>query len=97
MSNEDRQNIDFDYANKLKILSDLHELTIQSKQDCIKKRWRYTRKSGEKVIFADLFSKIVKWVDVFKQIGDTVVQYDPVHAVLPWAGVRFLLQVCSLQ
>lgn len=44
----------------------------------------------------DLFRKIVKWIDLFKQVGDTVVQYDPVHAALPWAGVRFLLQVCSI-
>ena len=28
-----------------------------------------------------------------KQIGDTVVQYGPGHAALPWAGVRFILQV----
>lgn len=28
-----------------------------------------------------------------KQIGDTVVQYGPGHSALPWAGVRFILQV----
>jgi hypothetical protein len=43
-----------------------------------------------------LFSKLVKWIDLFKQVGDVAVQYDPVHAVLPWAGVRFLLQVCDV-
>lgn len=26
-------------------------------------------------------------------IGDTIVQYDPGHAALPWAAVRFVLQV----
>jgi len=30
-----------------------------------------------------------------KEIGDIVVQYDPVHAVLPWAGVRFIPMVCD--
>lgn len=45
----------------------------------------------------DLFSKIVKWIDIFKQVGDAAVQYDPVHAALPWAGVRFLLQVRGIQ
>jgi len=59
------------------------------------KRWRYKRKSGETVVFQDLFAKIVKWIDLFKQIGDNAVQYDPVHAALPWAAVRFLLQVCA--
>ena len=36
---------------------------------------------------------MVNWIDKFKQIGDTVVQYDPGHAALPWAGVRFILQI----
>jgi len=97
MSGEDRKHINFSYPNKLNILSDLLKLTEQSKKECIEKRWRYTRKSGETVIFVDLFSKIVKWIDLFKQVGDTAVQYDPVHAALPWAGVRFLLQVCDIK
>jgi hypothetical protein len=96
MSDEDRKNINFSLPDKLNILSDLLELTMQSKQECIKKRWRYTRKSGETVIFVDLFSKIVKWINLFKEVGDIAVQYDPVHAALPWAGVRFLLQVCGM-
>lgn len=29
----------------------------------------------------------------FKEIGDIIVQYDPGHAALPWAGFRFLLMV----
>lgn len=27
----------------------------------------------------------------------SAVQYDPIHAALPWAGIRFLLQVCHVQ
>ncbi|GLA12779.1 hypothetical protein AnigIFM62618_008735 [Aspergillus niger] len=27
------------------------------------------------------------------EVADAAVQYDPVHAALPWAGVRFLLQL----
>jgi hypothetical protein len=38
-------------------------------------------------------AKVAKWADRFKEIGDIAVQYDPAHAALPWAGVRFLLQV----
>jgi hypothetical protein len=33
---------------------------------------------------------------MFKQVGDVAVQYDPAHAALPWAGIRFLLQVCKI-
>lgn len=45
------------------------------------------------MILRDIFNKMVIWINMFKQIGDTVVQYDPGHAALPWAGVRFILQV----
>ena len=41
----------------------------------------------------DLFSRIVVWIQKFVQIGDVAVQYDPGHAALPWAAIRFLLQV----
>jgi hypothetical protein len=96
MSDEDRKNINFSCPEKLGILSDLLEVTEKSRKECVKKRWRYTRKSGETVIFADVFSKIAKWINIFKDVGDAAVQYDPVHAALPWAGIRFLLQVCSI-
>ena len=39
------------------------------------------------------FDKIVHWVQEFLAIGDTIVTYDPGHAALPWAAMRFLLQV----
>lgn len=97
LSDKDRENIDFIRPNKLIILSELLELITTSKERCIEKRWRYKRKSGETIIFVDLFTKIAKWINVFKQVGDTAVQYDPVHAALPWAGVRFLLQVCNIE
>ena len=93
LNDEDRRNIDFSRPDKLKPLADLHALTEKSKQECIKKRWKYTRKSGETVILRDVFDKIIRWIDIFKQVGDVAVQYDPVHTALPWAGIRFVLQV----
>ena len=48
---------------------------------------------GEEIVLRDVGAKILHWVDNFKQIGDIIVQYDPMHAALPWAGFRFLLQV----
>ena len=96
LSEKEKQNIDFDRPDKLDVLSDLLALTERAKKDCVSKRWKYTRKSGESVILMDLFAKVIKWIDLFKQVGDNAVQYGPVHAALPWAGVRFLLQVCIL-
>jgi len=39
--------------------------------------------------------RLVGWITKFKEVGDIAVQYDPVHAALPWAGVRFILLVRS--
>ena len=41
----------------------------------------------------DVFNGISTWIDKFKKVGDMAVQYDPGHAALPWAAVRFFLQV----
>jgi hypothetical protein len=93
LNDEDRHNIDFSRPDKLESLVDLLALAENSKKECIKKMWKYTRKSGETVILRDVFDKIIKWIDIFKQVGDQAVQYDPGHAALPWAGIRFVLQV----
>lgn len=91
----DRNLVTFDGQHKLEVLSDLGQLVTSARKKSIEKRWRFHRPgSRQTVILHDLFSKIVVWIDRFKAIGDIVVQYDPVHAALPWAGIRFLLQVC---
>ena len=74
-------------------IASLLAVVQESERVCISRQWRYKRKSGEIVVLRDLFGKVVKWLQRFKEIGDIVVQYDPVHAALPWAGVRFLLEV----
>jgi hypothetical protein len=43
--------------------------------------------------FRKCFDKIIQWLDKFKGIGDVVSSFDPVHAALPWAAFRFVLQV----
>jgi hypothetical protein len=36
---------------------------------------------------------MLSFIDKFKEAGDVAVSFDPVHAALPWAGIRFVLQV----
>ncbi|TVY26062.1 Vegetative incompatibility protein HET-E-1 [Lachnellula hyalina] len=91
LSAEDKANINFSY-DKLETLSSLHTDAKDAQKKCEDNRLHFKRRSGEKVILRDLFGKVVKWIDLFKQVGDTAVQYDPGHAALPWALVRFLLQ-----
>lgn len=93
LPDDDKRNINFSRPDKLNILADLHAEAEKAKQRSIETRWKYTRRNGETVILRDLFEKIVRWIDTFKQIGDVAVQYDPAHASLPWAGIRFILQV----
>jgi hypothetical protein len=95
LPDDDKQNINFS-SDKLGILSELHAEAEISKQKCINSRWKHTRKSGETVIIRDVFDKIVRWIDIFKQVGDIAVQYDPAHAALPWAAIRFVLQIHSM-
>lgn len=92
----DRQQLDFYKGqDRVDILADLQMLTESAKGQCIKKRWQFRRpvRNGETIVLRDIFHKMVVWINMFKQIGDTVAQYDPGHAALPWAGVRFILQV----
>ena len=93
---DDKRNINFSCPDKLNILADLHAETERSRRKSVESRWKYTRKSGETVIIRDIFEKIIRWIDIFKQVGDVAVQYNPMHAALPWAGIRFVLQVCSM-
>jgi hypothetical protein len=56
------------------------------------KRWKATI-GGKEVILRDVLGKIIRWIDHFKAAGDIAVQFDSGAASLPWAAVRFLLQV----
>lgn len=93
LSSNEKRHINFSRPDKLNVLAELHADAEKLRQRSIASRWKYTRKSGETVVIRDVFEKIVRWIDTFKQIGDVAVQYDPAHASLPWAGIRFLLQV----
>jgi hypothetical protein len=65
----------------------------QAKRDeSAKKRWRISRRGKQDVIVRDVMEKIIFWIDRFKDVGDNAVQYDPGHAALPWAAIRFILQ-----
>lgn len=88
--------IDFGQPDKLNILDDVSILAAVRKNEVIGKRWKIRKLSGKNVILRDVFDKIGFWVKKFREIGDVAVQYDPMHAALPWAGIRLLLQVTSI-
>ncbi|KAH8684848.1 hypothetical protein BGZ60DRAFT_524047 [Tricladium varicosporioides] len=91
--NTDRK-IYFDTSriDKWKIINEVLILVREAEQTCQHKRWKWKNSRGEYVILWDVFSKIAGWIQKFREIGDIIVQYDPGHAALPWAAVRFILR-----
>ncbi|KAI5821055.1 hypothetical protein BZA77DRAFT_220233, partial [Pyronema omphalodes] len=57
-----------------------------------RKAWKI-KFNGEEIVLRDIAMKLLGWMERFKAIGDIIVQCDPMHAGLPWAGFRFLLEV----
>jgi hypothetical protein len=74
---------------------DIEELlsAVRMKREiCLRNQWEFAFR-GRVINLRYQADKIISWMVKFKEIGDIAVQYDPSHAVLPWAGIRFLLQV----
>ncbi|KAF8417707.1 hypothetical protein EV426DRAFT_356485 [Tirmania nivea] len=80
-------------TNIIKISSDLE----RDVQDIVNKKkgkeWKI-KFLGDDIVLRHVGLKILQWVNKFKEIGDIIVQFDPGHAALPWAGFRFLLKIC---
>ena len=74
---------------------DIEELlvAVRAKREiCLENQWEFEF-PGRAVNLRDQADKIITWLAKFKEVGDIAIQKDPGHAALPWAGIRFLLQV----
>ena len=85
--------LDLDRSNKRLILQDIVDLVRKAEDTCKERRWKCKGLRGEKIVIRDVFAKMTSWIDKFKGVVDVIVQYDPGHAALPWAAVRFILTV----
>ncbi|KAI9695395.1 MAG: hypothetical protein M1820_008650 [Bogoriella megaspora] len=85
--------LDFQNITHLNIPRTLLRIVQDKKRICIKKSWKYRKANGEEIVLRDVLEKIARWLEKFRAVGDSVIQYDPAHAALPWAGIRFLVQV----
>jgi hypothetical protein len=63
---------------------------------CEDKRWNF-QFGSHTVSLRDAVDKVIVWLEKFKAIGDVAANADPIHAGLPWAGIRFLLQVHGMR
>ena len=79
-------------ANQLlKVVTEVRDM-------CGKGKLIDTRNDGKRsrrAIVRDLADRLINWVSKFVAVGDTLMQYDAGHAAIPWAIVRFILQVCK--
>ncbi|OCL12159.1 hypothetical protein AOQ84DRAFT_420820 [Glonium stellatum] len=73
------------------LLGQVQEAVMQQRDKHEGKRWTI-QFNGQQVVLRDKVQKILVWLNKFKETGDIMVNYDPVHLALPWAGIRFLLQ-----
>lgn len=69
-------------------------LALETQRDrCKRDKWTTISIAGKEFVIRDVCAKIAAHVRKFLEVVDVAVQFDPVHAALPWAGVRFLLQL----
>ncbi|KAI0440189.1 hypothetical protein F4803DRAFT_528424 [Xylaria telfairii] len=74
-----------------KVLEGVLAVANERKEECIRKRWKLVI-NRRTIYIRDILEKLSLWVKKIVTIGDVAIQYDPVHAALPWAAVRFILQ-----
>jgi len=74
------------------ITTSIGDITAGIKKEREGKEWKIAF-GEDKIVMKDIAMKVLRWVHKFREIGDIIIQFDPVHAALPWAGFRFLLKV----
>jgi hypothetical protein len=77
-------------------LDSLHKAVEAKRETCEKKRWVFNL-NGQTIELSKLADKVCVWLDKLKGIGDVVVNVDPLHAGVPWAAIRLLLQVLDFE
>ncbi|KAI8297340.1 hypothetical protein K4K59_003517 [Colletotrichum sp. SAR11_240] len=87
--NADSQQSPIDAQLIDQLISEAHK----KQEELEKGRHSFILKAGKhKLELRPVFENMIKWIDKFKGIGDVVSSFDPVHAALPWAAFRFVLQ-----
>ena len=92
LSEKDKNTLD---AKQIGSKIDIEELLAAAREKremCLKSQWEFEFR-GQAINLRYQADKIISWLAKFKEVGDIAIQYDPGHAALPWAGIRFLLQV----
>ncbi|KAL9049231.1 MAG: hypothetical protein Q9162_007326 [Coniocarpon cinnabarinum] len=73
-------------------LDGAYAAAVEKRKECEAKRWTYKFR-GKTVQLSDAVDNVIAFLDRFKPVGDVAVNADPIHACLPWAGIRLILEV----
>ncbi|KAI4138069.1 MAG: hypothetical protein L6R39_006981, partial [Caloplaca ligustica] len=80
-------------ADPSSVLSSVYDEAKARQNDSEKKQWKVKKpgKNGEEVKLRDIYGAIASCATRFRDVGDLVVQADPVHTALPWVVIRTCL------
>ena len=79
-------------GSKLDILTSILT-TAQDKQElCERHQWEISF-LGKRYVLRNIIENIIVHLRNVREVVDTIVSWDPAHMALPWAAVKFLLQV----
>ena len=63
------------------------------REDKQNKQWSYTARDGRKIIFVERLGEILRSMEPYTKIVDTVIQHDPQVIALVWGGIQAIIQV----
>jgi hypothetical protein len=93
LSDEDKKVFDIEALKRGNVVQAVLEATRKQKQRCEDKQWSFSFK-GKQILVRDVLANIISWTEKFKQVVDFAVSMDATgHAALPWACVKFCLEV----
>ncbi|TEY27484.1 hypothetical protein BOTCAL_1110g00010 [Botryotinia calthae] len=64
----------------------------EKKRLCEERKWKF-QLGKRTLVLRDEVEKVIRGLRKFKEVGDIIVNVDPLHAGLPWAAIRLLLEV----
>ena len=92
LSEKDKNTLETNKTGSNLDIEELVEAVRAKQKTCLENQWGLEFR-GRSVNLRCQADKIISWLAKFKEVGDIAIQHDAGHAALPWAGIRFLLQV----
>ena len=91
LSDKDKKYVNFEGPDRVTALDVFKIVYGNGKKEHAS--WSYRKKDGEMVTLGHFSARVANVLKAFTDLGDAAAQIDPIHTALPWAGLRFFLQV----